>query len=271
MSTVFVNIMGGLGNQLFQIAAAYAYARKNNGQLKIYRKRDNNNRPVYWENFLKNLESYLIDYIPQSLHEFSENKPCMYSDIGPLEHPGKLLNGYFQTSKYYYNPQIKQEIKELFRQPQELIDKIRQKYSFVYENSDRVIVIHARRTDYIQAAHIHGPLTGNYYKQALEIMLSNIKNPIFVLTSDDNKFWNEIKSDIDPIFDYQYLILEDESEINTLVLLQQFQNFIMSNSTFIWWAVWLSNYKNVIVPSKWFGYAGPSPWSDIYEDDWIQL
>ena len=28
-------LMGGLGNQLFQIAAAYAYAKRNNGNLKI--------------------------------------------------------------------------------------------------------------------------------------------------------------------------------------------------------------------------------------------
>ena len=32
---VSVNIMGGLGNQLFQIAAAYSYARQNNAQLQI--------------------------------------------------------------------------------------------------------------------------------------------------------------------------------------------------------------------------------------------
>ena len=32
---VSVNIEGGLGNQLFKIASAYAYAKKNNGNLQI--------------------------------------------------------------------------------------------------------------------------------------------------------------------------------------------------------------------------------------------
>ena len=39
-SIVSVNIMGGLGNQLFQIAAAYAYAKQTGGQLQIIHKTD---------------------------------------------------------------------------------------------------------------------------------------------------------------------------------------------------------------------------------------
>ncbi len=271
MSTVFINIMGGLGNQLFQIAAAYAYARKEKGQLKIYKKRDNGNRPVYWDNFFKALQPYMIDRIPTQLQPWHESGPCMYSDIGPLVGRGKVLNGYFQTSKYYYNTQIKNEIKELFLQSSELVNNIKQKYSFVCQNSERVIVVHARRTDYNIHSNIHGPLTGRYYKDALQMLLSKIENPIFLLTSDDNNFWSEIKSDIEPIFDHQYLILDDETDINTFILLQQFQNYIMSNSTFIWWAVWLSNYKNVIVPAKWFGPDGPQQYEDIYEEDWIRI
>ena len=62
---VYVNIMGGLGNQLFQIASAYSYARKNNGNLRIpkIRKDQNIGRKVYWNSLLKRLEPYLIDNI----------------------------------------------------------------------------------------------------------------------------------------------------------------------------------------------------------------
>ena len=36
-NVVSVNIMGGLGNQMFQLASTYAYAKKFNGNLKILR------------------------------------------------------------------------------------------------------------------------------------------------------------------------------------------------------------------------------------------
>jgi hypothetical protein len=63
----------------------------------------------------------------------------------------------------------------------------------------------------------------------------------------------------------------NESDIDTLILLQQFKHCIMSNSTFIWWAVWLGNFTNVIAPSKWFGPTGPKQWEDIYEPSWIRI
>ena len=63
----------------------------------------------------------------------------------------------------------------------------------------------------------------------------------------------------------------NDTDINTFTLLQNFNNFIMANSTFIWWVVWLSNSKNVIAPSKWFGPQGPQKYEDIYEDSWIRI
>jgi hypothetical protein len=268
---VSVNIMGGLGNQLFQIASAYAYAHKENGQLQIFKKKDNGNRPVYWDTILKNIKPYLVENIPNSLEPWREICATKYSNIDPLTSQGKYLQGYLQSSKYFYNDTIKQDIKELFKQDTLLINKIRHKYNILCENSERVIVIHARRTDYITHKEFHGPLTGSYYKEALAKMLKKVHNPIFLLSADDNEFWNEIKNDITPVYEHSYMILNNETDINAFILLQQFNNFIISNSTFIWWCVWLANAKNVIAPSKWFGPKGPQQYEDIYEDNWERI
>lgn len=268
---VSVNVMGGLGNQLFQISAAYAYARKENGLLQIIKKSENANRPLYWDTIFKNFHHYLVISIPSSLEQWYEDYPTMYKNIGQLQKNGKYLNGYLQTSKYFYNDDIKNEIRELLKPDHVIIDQISNKYKHLCDNSERVIVIHARRTDYVNFRDRHGPLDGNYYKNAIDIMLTNISNPIFVLSSDDNTFWNEIHNDIKEIYKHESLIMTDESEINTFILFQQFNNFIMSNSTFIWWCVWLADAKNVITPSKWFGPAGPDQYSDIFEPNWRQI
>jgi hypothetical protein len=62
--------------------------------------------------------------------------------------------------------------------------------------------------------------------------------------------------------------LDEDSDIFTFTLLQEFYNYIMSNSTFIWWCIWLSNAKKVIAPSQWFGPNGPKQFTDIYEKGW---
>ncbi len=270
-NVVSVNIMGGLGNQLFQVASAYAYARKEDGILQIYNKKENGNRPVYWDSILKRINPYLVEVIDDSLIQWYESGPTDYTTIGKLDSPGKYLNGYLQSSKYFYNDKIKQEIKQLFKPDIDIMSDVYKKYKKLIINHERVIVIHARRTDYLKYSDIHGPLDSAYYKEAVNRIILKIANPIFVLCSDDNNYWNEIRNDISIVFDNEYYILENESDINTFGLLQLFHNFIMSNSTFIWWCVWLSEANHVIVPSKWFGYNGPKNYEDIYENTWERI
>jgi len=271
MATVSVNVMGGLGNQLFQIAAAYAYARQTGGTLQIIHKRDNGNRPVYWDTILQQIQPYLVESIPHDLTQWHETQATQHSEIGPLPPNGIYLNGYLQSSKYYSTNDSKKEIQMLFRPSATLHDEMIKKYNFLVNVRDRVVVIHSRRTDYITYRDVHGPLEGNYYKEAVRRMVQRVEHPIFLLCGDDPNFWNEIREDIPDVFTNAHIVLDHETDIITFALLQQFQNIIMSNSTFIWWCVWLSEAKNVIVPAKWFGPAGPSYYEDIYESGWERI
>lgn len=267
---VSVHIMGGLGNQLFQIASAYAYAKKENGSLKILHITQNGDRPVYWNTILERVVPYLVSSLPP-LEQWYENMATQYKEIGPLTSNGKCLNEYLQSSKYFYNDKIKQEIKDLFRPSQSLLNDVCNKYNYLIENKDRVVIMHSRQTDYIRFKETHGPLEGGYYKKAVNEMIVKVENPIFLLCGDDNNYWKEIKDDILTVYQYEHMILEGESDINTFALLQQFNNVIMANSTFIWWTTWLADAKNVIAPAKWFGPEGPQYYEDIYESHWMRI
>jgi len=253
---VSVNIMGGLGNQLFQIAAAYSYARKNNAQLQLLHKKENGNRPLYWNTLLKSLKPFLVDSIP-SLNQWCEDLPTMYKEI-PLTQDGLYLNGYLQSSKYH----LKEEVIQSFKL--NVSEELHDKYHYLLSNKEHVIIMHSRQTDYVIYSALHGPLTHTYYVDALEKMAESVAHPFIVLCGDDNEFWKNMD------IKYPHIILE-ENDINTFALLQQFHYFIMSNSTFIWWCAYLANTKKVIVPAKWFGPAGPYPYEDIYEDEWIRM
>ena len=268
---VFIDIKGGLGNQLFQIATAYAYAKKEGGTLQILHKVDNADRPVYWDTILQRVKPYLVQTSPPHMIHWNEALPTMYQPIPSLPSTGIMLHEYMQTSNYFYNDDIKREILELFAPYPTLMNEVQARYSFLLENKDRVVVVHARRTDYLRNQRmidIHGPLHSDYYKKAILRMKEKVKDPIWLLTSDDNRYWLEIEKELGI---HAPVILMNESDLHTFTLLQQFQHIIMSNSTFIWWCAWMADAKHVIAPSKWFGPAGPHPYDDIYEDHWERI
>ena len=268
---VSVNIMGGLGNQMFQLAVAYVYSRKNNGSLKIMRNKcRNDSRPLYWDSLLSRFNTYLVDSLPDNLIHWTESSPTEYCSITNLNSSGIFINGYLQSPKYFNG--YEDEIKQLFAPSYEVMRNINEKYLELLRNRDRIIVVHARRTDYCRNQDIinfHGPLTSEYYKEAVKRMYPSIRNPIFLLVSDDPHYWIDIVEDIPELNSGNIYILNNENEINTLTLLQQFNYFIIANSTFSWWAAWLAkDAKRVIAPSKWFGPTGPQNYKDIYVPSW---
>lgn len=270
---VYINIQGGLGNQMFQLATAYAYAKQNNGKLLVLRnKKESDGRSLYWDNMLYRFQDFLVDKLPEGLEQWHESGPTKFCIIPPLTDKGLYLSGYLQSPKYFDNNTIQKEIKELFKPSHITMSNIQNKFNVLLKNKERIVVVHARRTDYLKNQDIinfHGPLSIDYYNEAIKKMSNDIEDPIFILASDDPSFWSSVINELPQLNNRNIYILDDDNEIVVLALLQQFQYFIIANSTFSWWAAWLSqDTKKVIAPSKWFGPTGPQNYKDIYMPSW---
>ena len=76
---IIVKPNGGLGNQLFEIANGYAYAKRYNKRFYICSswKGISKDRPSYWNTYLKNLKQYLI--IPKHVNTIKVYKEPRFS------------------------------------------------------------------------------------------------------------------------------------------------------------------------------------------------
>ncbi len=288
-SMVSVSVMGGLGNQLFQLAAGWAHAHQQGAHFHIQHRanHENGHRTFYWDTLLTSFRHHLRTTLPPPTEEWDGGPATAYRAIPslvsssssspsppslPLTH--RRLNGYYQSSRYFGTYAMKNQLRHLFRVPSDVEHAVYHTYPEWIRNAHRVIVLHARRTDYLQHAGFHGPLPMSYYQQAVKRCLAEkwIEEPFFLLTGDDPAFWLTLSIDLPQVYACPHIILHKESDIRTFVLLQQFRHFIMSNSTFIWWTAWLARSPiKCIVPKQWFGPDGLPDWEDVYEPGWIRL
>lgn len=231
-----------LGNQLFQIAAAYALAKRNNVDFLC----------PEWE-YQKYFNTQFKPYNGEPIEKRFAEKGFHYDPI-PF-HDNLSIDGYFQSAKYFDNI----DIHELF--------KFKHEYS-TYPFPDKYASIHVRRTDYLKYPDHHPLCTLEYYREAIK--RSGYKN--FIVFSDDTEWCRENFTDKK----YTFVFSNGRTDIEDFQLMSQYKCNIISNSTFSWWAAYLNKNpdKVVITPSEdnWHGpgYAHYDH-SDLLPWNWIQI
>ena len=251
---VSCRLAGGLGNQLFQIAATHALSLRNNDTAGFnfetcYTPLQGNSSPKYRRSILSKINEVNVNF--NTIYNEPKFSYCEIPYSNSL-----LLNGYFQSEKYFVD--FKDDIIKLFELPSDSKNKVRDFFNWWGINDKPITSIHIRRGDYLNNPNFHPICSMEYYSKAME----NIGDSYFIIISDDmdwvKKNFNG-KNIVFPSFD---------DEIDDLTLMTLCDNNIIANSSFSWWGAYLNINKNkkIIAPKDWFGHLGPKDVSDIIPD-----
>lgn len=133
----------------------------------------------------------------------------------------------------------------------------------------RPTIVHLRLGDYL-FENSFGIPSANYYREAFELLSSkSALSAIWLFSNDPQEALKIFPLDFDlEVFLVPHIGL---SSAETLNLMRFGSAYVIANSTFSWWGARLSLTENppVIIPTPWFK-AGKAP-AGIYPDSWIQL
>lgn len=121
--------------------------------------------------------------------------------------------------------------------------------------TEKPLVVHIRLGDYL-AQKSFGLLTKDYYKKAIETLWSTKKyRKIWIFSNEPSLTESYIPSHLIEMSRRIDLDLDDAA--TTLQLMRFGYGYVLSNSTFGWWGAFLSanGAENVIAPNPWFRYA----------------
>ena len=274
-----IDIIGGLGNQLFQIAYIIYFLRlskKNKIKRKLVFKYDeneiDNNYMPHWNTLFKGLFRVLNanDYKNKSM-TIIHNEIAAHKYVEP-PHEAKyniLFKGNYQTFKHI-DDTLREKLITIVYSNEDIMYSAYYKYRDILNyfgnntKDDDMISLHIKRADY--------NLEMSYYKDAM--LIANKKN--VVIFSDDiewcmNNFNDCVNRDniyniyfiSDKIFKENELCMKADIEF---ILMSMFKNNIIANSYFSLWASFISYYKSkiIIAPKCWYSCDGCKEYDEVY-------
>jgi hypothetical protein len=285
---ITINLDGGLGNQMFQYAAACSLAESLNTPLTLnthefnkahLRRYELNALPNITEPFLNERlhkllnSSSLAAKFKRKLKGYRVYKqphyhvdPDFFSLTAPVH-----LRGYFQSELYFAeNANL---IREKFKFDNSLLSEKTLSYLSLIKN-DNTVSVHFRRGDYVsdqKTNEHHGTCDSSYYLKAIDFISSKTSNAHYIIFSDDIPFVKETQ-----LFqDKKHTFIEKSPEMQDyeeMLLMSKCKNNIIANSSFSWWGAWLNetHEKIVIAPMNWFRDDKANT-KDLLPADWIKL
>jgi hypothetical protein len=290
---IIVKLWGGMGNQMFQYAFGRSLAHRHDTTLKLdlgfFRNQPRNKKHVF--------RSYDLDVF-NIQEEFATEKEVLklgrrfkndllergfnrvlgvkrshivepHFHFSPSIHQSPddvYLDGYWQSEKYFSD--IPQIIRSEFtcREPlnakaEKLMDDIKNSVS---------ICLNVRRGDFVTNS-FHGTYGAEYFAAADAIISRKISGYTYYVFSDEIDWCEQnLKFGVPTVFvSHEYAGPKFQDYLR---LMTACRHFVIPNSSFAWWAVWLNGSKDnmVIAPKKWFNDPAMDT-RDLYLPGWIKI
>lgn len=287
---IHVNIRGNIGNQLFEYACARNLQKKYNKKivLHIY------DLKKYHPEYKFNLDGYLLNknvvitdkkipfyfytrtfflrifrkFSPVIYFNFMKMFGCFtwlgntYRKFPDKEYKDIYIDGYFQSENYFEDVR-KELLEELI--PKEKPNENNKELYEKIKNTESVCIT-IRRGDYVSNETYKKKFficDEEYFYTAIKKIKKLIPDCTFFIFSDDVNWAKEnLKIEGKVFFE-----TGEDTVFEKLRLMSGCKHFILSNSSFSWWAQYLSQNKNkkVIAPSIWYTNKEKT---DIYQKNW---
>lgn len=292
------NLMGGLGNQLFQIFTTMAYGIATSTPFKFLNQSqlggggESTLRYTYWNSFFHKLQPFLMNELPplQVIREKGfQYAPLPVSEMkrqNPNQHI--MLFGYFQSYKYF---------QDLFTTIcrciglEDMKVKLLSKLWLNREKMTHMISMHFRLGDYKNLQHYHPIMPYEYYENALRHILNNLPDPhmytvMYFCEKEDHAVVADMIQRL--ITQFPYLHFERAPDVvagwngdevtpiedwEQMLLMSCCHHNIIANSSFSWWGAYFNNVRDKIVcyPAVWFGPSATHNTSDLCPTEWVRI
>ncbi len=173
------------------------------------------------------------------------------------------VEGYFQSEKYF--AQCREIIRQELRIP-------RQNFASTYPGFDEICtrntVCISIKVEHNVGNSLYSVCDRTYWERAITYITEHVENPLFFICSDDVDY--VIHNLIDTT-KYDYLCQDSSASVSTsLTVMSYAKHFVIGNTTYGWWAQYLSDYEDkiVIAPSRWMNADMPI---DIYDERWTLI
>ena len=255
-----VNLLGRLGNQMFEYAFA-RYVSKKKCAMFLFDSPTTYILPAYFDisnsTILYNRIPGLRILVRNWINSKKESSKIDYTDCSNLPSKIELKNnvyyeGYFQSLKYF--PICVTELQKMFVVKRNHKQKFELRYGEIFKKNN-TIVLHVRRTDYLTFGSVLNfnevdvSLPISYYTRCLELIPNLSSYKIFVI-GDDREYISK------NFGQYQNVIVADNEMIVDFQLMMNADVVIISNSTFAWWAALLNKKsdKKIFAPKYFLGF-----------------